>query len=86
MKAVASRRDELVPADQINSAAVPLFSRLIPLFGRQIPLFGGVAEFRQYTNEINNLRARISPAIRNEQPFLLFFPLEQGNPVVVFGP
>jgi hypothetical protein len=75
-----------VAADQTNSAAIRLFGRLIPLIGRQIPLFGSVMEFRQDPNRINRLQGRIWPAKGLNRRFCCFFPLEQGNQVVVFGP
>jgi hypothetical protein len=69
-----------------NSAALPLFSRLIPLIGRQIPLFGSVAEFASDTNEIKHLEDRIWSAKGWNQGLLLFFRVEQGNPVAKRGP
>jgi len=68
---------------QTNSAAVRLFGRLIPLIGRQIPLFVSVAEFALDPNGIKHLQGRVWPAKGRNQRFLLFFLVEQGNPLWV---
>jgi hypothetical protein len=66
---------------QTNSAAVPLFGRLIPLFGGKNSAVRPLAELRAKSNQINNLEGRILSYKKPEQTFLLFFPVEQGNPM-----
>jgi hypothetical protein len=83
---VPSPHDEAVPEDQTNSAAISLLGRLIPLFGRKNSLLGSVGNSASHPNRINNLQGRVGPEKGLNRRFSQHFPLEQGNPVVVFGP
>jgi hypothetical protein len=49
----------------------------------KFPLFGAVAEFASDPSRINYLQGRIPPATGLNRRFLLFFRVEQGNPVGV---
>jgi len=52
-------------------------------YAAKIPLFGSVGEFASNEHGINHLRGRVRPARGRKQRFLLFFPVEQGNPIVL---